>query len=171
MASRKPTGASISDLVERVRVAAQEVRAAHRQLYGEGLPYDLFPAHWAFVGPVDLSRDEFEARIRQTYEEWDAESPDPEAHSWDPGEVVLCCDRVLILYQGSSGGAGADWQVADLRADAGHFTAGELMHKFYRAAAADLAGGDRQAFQGFEFVAVMGGYDDPLPLYRAWLGG
>jgi hypothetical protein len=170
MARRQRTEPSISELIERVRVAAGAVRASHRQLYGEGLPYDLFPAHWAFVGPTDLSRDEFEARIHQTYAEWDAEDPDPDAHTWNPNEVVLCCGRVLILYPAAPGGPGANVRVADLRADGEYFTAGELMYKFYRAAAADLAGGDRQGFQGFEFVAIVGGYGGPLPLYQAWLG-
>jgi hypothetical protein len=136
------------------------------------LPYDLFPAHWAFVGPLDLSREEFEARVRRQYEEWDAEEPVPEAQPWDPGEVVLCCGRVVILYEARPIGQEARWLAADLRSDGGgHFTAGELMYKFYRAAAADLAGGDHQAFQGFEFVAILGGSLERLPVYRAFLGG
>lgn len=167
MSSSEP---SMNELVERILQANRQVRAVHQELYGNGLPYDLFPAHWAFVGPVDLSREEFVDRIRQTYAEWDAEEPDTEetgAHAWDPNEVVLRRPQVVVLYEAPPKGPNQRWLAADLRAGGAEFTAGELMYQFYRAAAADLDGGDKQAFQGFEFVGFLG----TVPVYRAFLGG
>jgi hypothetical protein len=163
---------SIAELVDQAHAAAQAVRTAHRALYGDGLPYDLFPAHWAFVGPTDLTREEFERRIHMQDEEWQVEEPQPNWQPWNPDEVVLGCSRVAILYESKPIGQEPLWRVADLRSSGdGHFTAGELMYKFYQAAAVALAGGDRQAFQGFEFVTMLSSYPEHLPLYQALLGG
>jgi hypothetical protein len=150
-----PSEPSMGELIERIMQATRQVRAAHRELYGDDVPYDLDPGYWAFVGPTDLSREQFEARVREREEGWDA------------GAVVLRRPQVVLLYQAPPKGPDARWQAADLRAQGEHFTAGELLYGFYRAAAADLDGGDKQAFQGFEFVGFIGS----TPVYRAFLGG
>jgi hypothetical protein len=157
----------MSELVERIMQATRQVRAAHQQLYGDDLPYDLFPADLAFVGPLDLSREQFVARVIEQDQQWQAEDPQPDWRPWDADEVVLRRPQVVVLYEAPPKGPNQRWLAADLRAKGGQFTAGELMYQFYRAAAADLDGGDKQAFQGFEFVGFLG----TVPVYRAFLGG
>jgi hypothetical protein len=167
------TARSPQELVDAALAAYQEAQEAHDSFFGGSCPYHFFPDSWAF-GPdnVGLTRVEFEAAIRRLEEDWRRDDPSWEYEPWNPDEVVLRVGRVLILYEPDpAGNKERLFRVADLRSEDGErFTAGELLCKFYRAAAADLRGSCHRHFEGLQFRGVVSTAEGHVPIYQVTMG-
>ncbi len=156
----EPNQPNMNDFAEQMTEHMVAARKAQEAAYGDKAPPQLFPGAWDFGdGPLGLSRADFIESVRRA-------EPD-----WDPERVVLRNWRVLAIYQPDPPGQPDRLLSADLRADDGEcLRAGELLYKFYAAAAADLRGSQHRHFEGFDFIGwVVAGVEDAA-IYRAFLG-